>query len=344
MHPAAGGGDLVVDPVVSVVLCVRNGASTLGRQLGALARQDVEAPWEVVVVDNGSTDGTRAVAASWTTRMPWLRVVDEPVAGLNRARNRAVAVARSDRVLCCDADDELDRAWVREMLCGLEHDDVVGGALVPRPDRAARARLLAVPQTDGLPSILDHTFAVGASLGFHRRVHDAVGGFDERFGTGADEVDFCMRAAHAGFTIGFVPTAVARYTLQDTPSTLMRQRFNYGRGFQRLIAKAAQRGWIRRTRDERWNDLARAGAPLLWTWPDVLRHDERLPYLARLAHVAGEATELLVEAGRGRGTPADQTEAPRPTLTPCAVAVGSRWRSRSQRSRWSRGSRSSGSS
>ncbi|HEU5308226.1 MAG TPA: glycosyltransferase [Acidimicrobiia bacterium] len=310
MHPGAGGGDLAVDPVVSVVLCVRNGARTLGRQLGALARQDVEAPWEVVVVDNGSTDGTRTVVASWTTRMPWLRVVDEPVAGLNRARNRAVAEVRADRVLCCDADDEVDHAWVRAMLGGLQQFDVVGGALVPRPDRPERARALHVPQTDALPSLLDHTFAVGASFGFHRRVYDALGGFDESFDTGADEVDFCMRAAHAGFTIGFVPTAVARYTLQDSPSALMRQRFNYGRGLQRLIAKAARCGWIHRTRGQRWRDLARASAPLLWTWPEALHPDERLPYLARLAHVAGEATELVVVVRRRVGAPADQTTAP----------------------------------
>jgi GT2 family glycosyltransferase len=264
----------------------------------------------VVVVDNGSTDGTRTVVASWTTRMPWLRVVDEPVAGLNRARNRAVAEVRADRVLCCDADDEVDHAWVRAMLGGLQQFDVVGGALVPRPDRPERARALHVPQTDALPSLLDHTFAVGASFGFHRRAYDALGGFDETFDTGADEVDFCMRAARAGFTIGFVPTAVARYTLQDSPSALMRQRFNYGRGLQRLIAKAARCGWIHRTRGQRWRDLARASAPLLWTWPEALHPDERLPYLARLAHVAGEATELVDVVRRRVGAPADQTTAP----------------------------------
>ena len=78
MQPRAGAGEV---PVVSVVLCVRNGASTLTRQLAALTRQDFGAPWEVVLVDNGSTDGTRALATAWTDRMPWLPSSTSPSPG-----------------------------------------------------------------------------------------------------------------------------------------------------------------------------------------------------------------------------------------------------------------------
>ena len=108
--------------------------------------------------------------------------------------------------MCCDADDEVDRVWLREMLAGLDHFDVVGGALVARADRSDAARALDVPQTDALATLLDHRYAVGASLGFRRHVFDAIGGFDADFETGADEVEFCVRAAHAGHAIGFVPT------------------------------------------------------------------------------------------------------------------------------------------
>jgi glycosyltransferase involved in cell wall biosynthesis len=298
MQPPAGATDV---PVASVVLCVRNGARTLGRQLAALAAQDLDAPWELVVVDNGSDDGTHALAASWTDRVPWLRIVDEPVAGLNRARNRGVAVARADRIVGCDADDEVDRAWVREMVAGLDHFDVVGGALVARPDQIELARTLQVPQTDALPMLVDHAFAVGASIGFHRHVYDAIGGFDDAFDTGADEVEFCVRAVHAGYVIGFVPDAITRYTLKDTPRLVMRQHFNYGRGLQRMLAKAARHGWIERTTATRWHDLAAAAAPLAWTWPEAARDGEaRLPYVARLAHAAGEATELVVSSVQRR--------------------------------------------
>jgi glycosyltransferase involved in cell wall biosynthesis len=305
MGPGAGGDDDGTDPVASVVLCVRDGEATLARQLAALAEQDLAAPWELVLVDNGSSDGTRALARSWSARMPWLRTVDEPVAGLNRARNRGVAVARADRILCCDADDEVDRSWVREMAAGLDRFDVVGGALVPFPDAPRATRSLDVPQGDRLPTMLDHEFAVGASLGFCRRVHEALGGFDVCFTRGADEVDFCVRAVQAGFTIGFVPDAIVRYALADRPAALVRQRFDYGRGLQRLVAKADRDGWYVRTRRQRWRDLARTQVRLAWTWPQALRSDQRLGYLALLAHGAGEAIELVAPR-RPRAEGADQ--------------------------------------
>jgi glycosyltransferase involved in cell wall biosynthesis len=317
MDPRGATTDAVVDPfapaepvapVASVVLCVRNGAPTLGRQLAALAAQDVAARWELLLVDNGSTDGTGAVAASWQARMPWLRIVAEPVAGLNRARNRGVAVARADRILCCDADDEVDGSWVRKMLAGLERFDVVGGALVPFPDASPAARSLGVPQVAALPTMLDHEYAVGANLGFHRDVHDALGGFDPSFDQGADEVDFCVRATRAGFTIGFVRDARVRYTLVDRPGALARQRFAYGRGLQRLLAKADRERWFVRTPGQRWRDLARTKASLAWTWPRALRRDQRLPYLALLAHGAGEATELVVLVVRTRPAGAGRSD------------------------------------
>jgi glycosyltransferase involved in cell wall biosynthesis len=309
MVPPAGTADPAADPVVSVVLCVRNGAGTLRRQLAALARQDVDRPWELVVVDNGSTDGTRALTASWTAAMPWLRVVEEPKPGLDRARNRGVAAATTDRILCCDADDEVDPSWVRALLTGLERGDVVGGALVPSPDASDAARALEVPQADALPTLLGYEFAVGANLGFHRRVFDALDGFDPQFDKGADEVDFCIRAVRAGFTIGFVPDAVVRYARKDRARTLARQRFHYGRGLQRLLAKGDGAGWWRRTPSERARDLVRAKAPLAWTWPRAFRRDQRLPYVALLAHGAGEATELVLLAVRGPAEGADQIEA-----------------------------------
>ena len=176
----------------------------------------------------------------------------------------------------------------------------------PDPSVPRRARLLDVPQTDGLPTLLDHTFAVGASLGFHRRVHDAIDGFDETFDTGADDVEFCVRATHAGYTIGFVPGAVTRYSLQDTPRALVRQRFSYGRGLQRLLAKATRYGWISTTPAQRWRDLARATASLARRWPQGLRHDQRLPYLALLAHAVGEATELTLGSRHRRRAAEDQ--------------------------------------
>jgi GT2 family glycosyltransferase len=279
-----------------VVLCVRNGAETLARQLDALSAQAFGEPWEIVLVDNGSTDGTTALAGAWRARMPWLHVVDEARPGLNWARNRGVGVARAERILCCDADDEVGPGWMGAMVSALDRFDIVGGALEPYPHVLRSGEWFECPQTTALPTLFGQPYAVGANLGFARRVFDAVGGFDEAFGAGADEVDFCLRASRAGCSIGFAPDAVVRYAVKDTARALMRQRYGYGRGHQRLLAKYHRRAWVDRPPSERWRDVARSAGSLAGTSRRVLRADTRLEYLARLAHVAGEATELLVSA------------------------------------------------
>jgi glycosyltransferase involved in cell wall biosynthesis len=287
-------------PEVSVVLCVRNGAATLDQQLAALAAQDFDGAWEVVLVDNGSTDATRAIASAWKEKIPWLRLVSENAAGLNRARNTGIHAARAPRIVLCDADDEVTASWVQAMVAGLRQFDVVGGALEPFPNRASRWQKEDCPQQTALPNKLERPFAVGANLGLLRRVFDTVGGFDETFSFGADEVDFCLRAQHADCSIGFVPDAIVRYRTKETAGSVMRQWFRYGRGHQRLVEKHAERGWIRSPLRERWQTVAFELGSTIRHLPDGLRRTSRLAYLARGAHVVGEVAEL-VKPRRARG-------------------------------------------
>ncbi|WP_129336974.1 glycosyltransferase family 2 protein [Cellulomonas endophytica] len=94
----------------SVVVPVRDGAATLGRQLRALVAQSAPVPFEVVVADNGSTDGTAAVAAAFA---PLVRVVDASAGvGVNVARTAGVAASTGELVLLCDADDLVHPGWV----------------------------------------------------------------------------------------------------------------------------------------------------------------------------------------------------------------------------------------
>jgi hypothetical protein len=79
----------------------------------------------------------------------------------------------------------------------------------------------------------------------------------------------------------------------------MQQRYGYGRGYQRLLAKYHRCEWVDRPRSERWRDVVKNAGLLVRTAPRALRTDTRLEYLARLAHVAGEATELVLPARLG---------------------------------------------
>ncbi|HEX5945088.1 MAG TPA: glycosyltransferase family A protein [Acidimicrobiales bacterium] len=121
---SAGGQERIR---ISVVVPARNAVDVLGAQLDALAAQEVPVPWEVVVADNGSTDGTRELAAAWHDRLP-VRVVDASAhAGVNHARNRGVHAAHGELVLCCDADDVVAPGWVAAYWHTRDGWDMAGG-------------------------------------------------------------------------------------------------------------------------------------------------------------------------------------------------------------------------
>ena len=189
------GQEPLTSPEATVVLCVRDGERTLARQLAALRAQDYDDAWEVVLVDNGSTDGTHELIRGSAAGLPRCRVLVEPRVGLNFARNRAIGASRAAKVALCDADDEVSPQWLRRMVGTLDRFDVVGGALEIDRLNEPRVRHRSHNQTDELPRSLGRPYAVGANLAFRREVWEAIGGFDARFSGGCDETDFCLRAS-----------------------------------------------------------------------------------------------------------------------------------------------------
>ncbi len=192
---------------VSVVIPALNGARTIGKQLDALARQETQLTWEVVVSDNGSTDGTGEVVAARAPLFPVpLRLIDSSRRqGICVARNEGVIGSRGRFILFCDCDDEADRRWVDEGWRSLQEFDLVGGRL--RPTRSA-------------PPINPHTLVgregrwsvPGANFGVSRDAFFAVGGFDETFPPyGCDDIDFSFRLVASGRTIGPAPEMVVYF-------------------------------------------------------------------------------------------------------------------------------------
>src|SRR5436190_10421104 len=123
--------------LVSVVIPVRNAARLLADQLYALAAQDYDGHWEVVVADNGSSDGSAAVARRLARRLPSLRVVDASGRrGVGPARNAGAAAAGGDLLAFCDADNVADRGWLGEIVrAATSADLVVGATIVDRVNR-----------------------------------------------------------------------------------------------------------------------------------------------------------------------------------------------------------------
>ncbi len=221
--------------LVSVVIPVRNGAATIGAQLDALARQRGARAYEVVVADNGSSDGTRDVVLAHRgvpARWDDLRVVDASARpGTNVARNAGVAAARGALVLLCDADDVVDDGWLDALAGALEHADAAGGVLERASLNPEYVRAWGAP--DSNPGTYVHLGFLprptGANAGFRRAVWEELGGFDERYVRGGTETEFFWRLQLAGRTLVAVPDAVVHYRLRVGNRKIIRQQYVWGR-------------------------------------------------------------------------------------------------------------------
>jgi glycosyltransferase involved in cell wall biosynthesis len=228
---------------LSVVIPCRNGAATLGTQLRALELQQTAGAWEIVVADNGSTDGTADVVSRFGSSVVPIRRVDASgVSGINHARNQGIRAARGRYIVLCDADDIVEPGWLSAMWDALAHGaDLVGGAV-----RRARGRKLADEPDAGLLNGLGFLpWPYGANCGFARWVHDELGGFDESYVFGGEEVEFFWRAQLRGYDLRFVPAAVVTYVQRDTPKAVFSQKFEYGRAAVQLYASFRSMGMPR---------------------------------------------------------------------------------------------------
>lgn len=278
---------------ISVVIPALNASATLPVQLKALMSQTSGPPFEVIVVDNGSTDGTGDLAATFESAQFTVRVVPEEVRGINSARNAGAAAASTGRVLLCDADDEVWDGWVAAMSAALTEGTWVSGALdytrlnSPTTRRAWNApdrALFRRPEP-----YVDPTY--GCNCGFTVEMWERIGRFDTRIsGTGGDETEFFMRAHHAGYRRVEVPNAIVSYRLRPGIRNMVRQRYRQGRNqvlLRRLPGGALLPGTIT------WRGLAVRGAKQVAALPTHLwSAPRRNAWLSGAAGVCGRVSGL----------------------------------------------------
>ena len=255
-------------PVVSVVVPAFHAAAHVGEQLRALAAQDYEGEIEVVLADNGSTDGTADVARRIGAELlPNLRVIDASERpGPSVARNAGWRAASGDLVLFCDADDVADPGWVRAMVGALETSALVGGRLeVTTLNDPALLAWRSPPAQTHLPRAEGYlAFAMGSNMGVRADVLRKLGGFDEDLDRSGEEPDLCWRAQLAGETLVFAPDAVVHYRLRAGLRPLLRQQHHWGLGSVDLYCRFRSHGMPRSSTVaalRHWLRLA-AGAPV----------------------------------------------------------------------------------
>jgi glycosyltransferase involved in cell wall biosynthesis len=215
-------------PELSVVLAALNGEANLPAQLEAISRQECGVEWEMIVVDNGSTDATVAVASSFRNRIPRLRVIEASERGKAHALNAGVAAASGALIVCVDHDDVVAPGYLEAMRRALTSSHLAAGRLEHRLLNPSWA-IQKEDQTTSLIPLGPRGFSSGSALAFRRDVHEALGGFATDVGA-FDDLDFCLRAQLADFTLTFVPGAVVHYRHRTRWTKQFRRGFRYGRG------------------------------------------------------------------------------------------------------------------
>ncbi|MGI9627860.1 MAG: glycosyltransferase [Longimicrobiales bacterium] len=254
-------------PLLSVSIPARNCASFIGAQLEALAGQDYDGPWEVVIVDNGSSDGTADVVRRFNG-LPKLTLVQEPRRGIGRARNAGVRASSGEWLVFTDADDVVGDGWLRAMAGALADHAFVAGAVESsklNPDAAERFNPFASPDDPGPQPVFDFLpFAPTGNMGLWRSAFSEVGGFHRQGGSGSD-VDLSWRLQLAGYKLHFEPEAVIHYRFRESTGATFRQSMFYAEAHPYLYSQFARSGMPRRPLREAWQEayqLARRGIQL----------------------------------------------------------------------------------
>jgi glycosyltransferase involved in cell wall biosynthesis len=221
---------------VSVVVPAYNAAATLAGQLEALAAQQYEGDWELVIVDNGSSDGTVDLAWGYGQRFKAFTLIDGGSRrGHSAPRNAGADGARGELLAYCDADDVVAPGWLQAMADTGCHCDLIGGWLDAEPlnDDATRAWHHPWPR-DRLRSWL-LPYAVSANFAIWADVLRDLGGWSSEYEAGGEDTELSWRAQLAGYRLGFAPDAVIYYRYRTGLWQTARQAYTIGVNCEQIL-------------------------------------------------------------------------------------------------------------
>jgi len=228
---------LPVRPAVSVVVASYNSARTLGPCLDSLNRLNYP-DYEVILVDDGSTDDTATVACAF----PAVRYFrHERNLGLSVARNTGIAAARGEVVAFTDADCRTDEDWLHYTVGELLESGAagVGGPnLLPPDDSWVAAAVMVSPGGPAHVLLTDRVaeHIPGCNMVFWKRALEEVGGFDPQFRKAGDDVDICWRLQQQGYHLGFSHAGFVWHARRSTIRAYLQQQQGYGEA-EALLAR-----------------------------------------------------------------------------------------------------------
>jgi glycosyltransferase involved in cell wall biosynthesis len=289
---------------VSVVVPVLNGRRHLRKAVNAILRDAADFPFELLIVDDGSADGSRRIVEAIRRRAGApIRILDGPGRGAAAALNTGIRQARYPFIAQIDQDVVIERGWLRRLLEPLERDPqivaVQGRYVVPRTAgfwARASGRDLDLRYAGLTKKTVDHV-CTGNTVYRAAALHQ-IGLFDERLGYGYDN-DCSYRLTSAGGVLAFCPEATAAHYWREGAGGYLRQQFGVGYGRLDLI----------RTHPHRYAGDAVSGALMIAHAPLMLaaaalaaaaifRPLAGIAALSLLAVLAGERAAAGIRAWR----------------------------------------------
>jgi hypothetical protein len=215
---------LMETPRVSVVVCSYNGGKTLAQCLESLGRLDYP-DYQVILVDDGSTDDTREIAS----RFPEVQTIHQPNLGLSEARNVGLRASTGSIVAYTDSDCFADPDWLSLLVAPLIASDAsaVGGPNLTPDDGWLAACVAAAPgqPTHVLENDQTAEHIPGCNMAFRREALEEINGFLPHYRKAGDDVDVCWRLQQSGRWITFAPGAfVWHHRRQDSHAFLKQQK------------------------------------------------------------------------------------------------------------------------
>jgi len=215
-------------PRVSVVVCSYNGERVIRECAEGLSR--LEYPnFEVIVVDDGSTDATAAIARDYG-----FKVISTENRGLSSARNTGLEHATGELIAYLDDDAYPDPHWLSYLANTFMTTDYagVGGPNIPPRGDGFIAECVANAPGGPLHVMLTDTQAEhipGCNMAFRTACLKPIGGFDPQFRVAGDDVDVCWRLQEQGWTLGFNACAMVFHHRRNSIRAYWRQQRGYGK-------------------------------------------------------------------------------------------------------------------
>lgn len=290
-------------PSVSVIVCTRNRSQSLSRTLQSLRDLDISSPsgFELLIVDNSSTDDTMDVVKRFSATMPFDTLyVLESLKGLSHARNRGIRESSGDLIMFTDDDCLVDADWVKNAVTFFGNDmmKLVGGKVDLHNKDHLPLTVKESPFSEMLASPgLSFGFMHGANMAFGREIVRRIGVFDVRFGAGskiqsAEDTEYVYRASTHGIPVMYEPSLRVRH---DHGRNKLSEGYVIMRGYAvgngALLMKYVLRGDFTLVRTVYWDFRSalrgwRADRKLWW-----------LP-LSKIGVVSGAARFILQERSK----------------------------------------------